>query len=240
MKITPTELAERMAEKTDQQLRDMFVRPANWSSQALDAARAELQKRNIPPVETASQPANDELLRRASRMYSLDEEARLALTAELERRSIGPDEIQSYIDSEAAKTTIKEIPAETSIWSFEGRIGRSTFWIRLLLLSLGGPAVVIFCGTLQQAGEGAAVFSLLILLVGTFLACWIGLAMSVKRWHDMNRSGWHVLLAFTIVGIPFGLIMQGCVKGTAGPNQYGSDPLGAPSMSNSPPPTAIA
>ena len=229
-----------MAEKTDQQLRDMFVRPADWSSQALDAARAELQKRNLPPIEIAPQPATDELLRRASRMYSLDEEARSTLTAELERRSIGPDEIQSYIDAEAAKTTIKEIPAETSIWSFQGRIGRGTFWIRQLSLSLGGSAIVSFCGALQPAGEGAAVFCLLIFLVGTFLMGWIGLAMSVKRWHDLNYSGWLVLLNLTIVGIPFGLIMQGCVKGTAGPNQYGSDPLGAPSMSNSPPPTPIA
>ena len=47
---------------------------------------------------------NEELLSLASRMYSLDERARLLLTEELERRSIGPDEIQSYIDTRRGKT----------------------------------------------------------------------------------------------------------------------------------------
>jgi hypothetical protein len=61
MNITAEELAVRMAEKTVQQLLDMFVRPAEWSPQALDAARAELQKRNVRPVAIASQPANAEL-----------------------------------------------------------------------------------------------------------------------------------------------------------------------------------
>jgi len=136
MNITREELAARMAEKTDQQLRDIFARPADWSSQALDAARAELQKRNIPPIEIASQPATDELLRRASRMYSLDEEARLTLTAELERQSIGPDEIQSYIDSEAAKTTspMEEIPMQTA-----GTKGRTKRLIAAILTLLVGP-----------------------------------------------------------------------------------------------------
>ena len=48
---------------------------------------------------------NEEILNLASRMYSLDEGARSLLTDELERRSIGPDEIQSYVDAEAAKTS---------------------------------------------------------------------------------------------------------------------------------------
>jgi hypothetical protein len=47
---TPQEFAGLMAEKTDQQLRDMFGRRDDWSPQALDAARAELQRRNIRPV----------------------------------------------------------------------------------------------------------------------------------------------------------------------------------------------
>jgi len=45
-----------------------------------------------------------ELLSLASSMYSLDERARSLLTDELERRSIGPDEIQSYIETKDGKT----------------------------------------------------------------------------------------------------------------------------------------
>jgi|ERR1039458_4125847 hypothetical protein len=52
-----------------------------------------------------SAKTNEELLSLASMMYSLDEVPRSLLTDELERRSLGPDEIQSYIDAEAAKTS---------------------------------------------------------------------------------------------------------------------------------------
>jgi TM2 domain-containing membrane protein YozV len=53
---TPQELANLMAQKTDQQLLDMFGRAEDWSPVALDAARAELQKRGIRPVEVAPPP----------------------------------------------------------------------------------------------------------------------------------------------------------------------------------------
>lgn len=39
-----------MAAKTSQQLQDMFANQADWSFEALQAAKAELQKRNIEPV----------------------------------------------------------------------------------------------------------------------------------------------------------------------------------------------
>jgi uncharacterized membrane protein YhaH (DUF805 family) len=54
---------------------------------------------------------------------------------------------------------------------------------------------------------------------------WLALAMQVKRWHDLDNSGWMVLLNLTIIALPIVLIILGCVRGTAGPNKYGSDPL---------------
>jgi hypothetical protein len=57
MKITPQEIASLVAKKTDQELQDMFARPEDWIPLALDAARTELQKRNIRPIEVAAQPA---------------------------------------------------------------------------------------------------------------------------------------------------------------------------------------
>ena len=44
-----------MAEKTEQQLQDMVARPTNWNPNALEAARAELQRRGIQPIEIAPQ-----------------------------------------------------------------------------------------------------------------------------------------------------------------------------------------
>jgi hypothetical protein len=50
-----------------------------------------------------SAKTNEELICLASKMYALDEAARSLLTDELEHRSIGPDEIQSYLDAKTEK-----------------------------------------------------------------------------------------------------------------------------------------
>jgi uncharacterized membrane protein YhaH (DUF805 family) len=52
------------------------------------------------------------------------------------------------------------------------------------------------------------------------------LAVAARRLHDLDRTAWWLLIIFTIVGIIL-LIIWDCIKGTAGPNRYGSDPLAA-------------
>ncbi len=123
---------------------------------------------------------------------------------------------------------VREMPAapataETSVWSFEGRIGRGTFWGTWLVLMLVGLAVGLIVGGLSASGGQA--LALLLYVAWMIVACWLSLAMQVKRWHDMDHSGLMVLWNFTIVAIPVLFIMLGCVPGTDGPNQYGSDPL---------------
>lgn len=45
--MTTLELSQKIAEKTDAELLAMFQSPADWTAEALDAAIAELQKRNV-------------------------------------------------------------------------------------------------------------------------------------------------------------------------------------------------
>lgn len=52
---TQDSLQRQMTEKTDEQLLDMLAQPDDWTSVALDAAKAELQKRAILPEEVAQQ-----------------------------------------------------------------------------------------------------------------------------------------------------------------------------------------
>jgi uncharacterized membrane protein YhaH (DUF805 family) len=55
------------------------------------------------------------------------------------------------------------------------------------------------------------------------------LAVSVRRLHDLDRSGWWILLVFVILIGWIVLIVWNCTKGTPGPNRFGPDPLaGAP------------
>lgn len=51
------------------------------------------------------------------------------------------------------------------------------------------------------------------------------IALQIKRWHDLDRSGWFTLLGFLpIVNLIYGVYVY-CVKGTTGDNQFGKDPL---------------
>jgi uncharacterized membrane protein YhaH (DUF805 family) len=54
-----------------------------------------------------------------------------------------------------------------------------------------------------------------------------GLAVSIRRLHDIDRSGYWVLIAFTVVGILL-LIYWACIRGTKGDNDFGPDPLAMP------------
>ena len=51
-----------------------------------------------------------------------------------------------------------------------------------------------------------------------------GIAVAVRRLHDIDRSGWWFLLAFTVIGILL-LLYWYIQPGTQGMNRYGHDPL---------------
>ena len=72
----------------------------------------------------------------------------------------------------------------------------------------------------------------MLLYVGTLvIGVWLSLAIQVKRWHDLDKPGWVVLLNFTIIALPVVWILLGFVRGSAGPNRYGKDPLESESLS---------
>ena len=53
-----------------------------------------------------------------------------------------------------------------------------------------------------------------------------GLSLSVRRLHDIDRTGWWFLIIFTIIGI-FVLIYWACKKGDEVENRFGANPLGS-------------
>ena len=52
-----------------------------------------------------------------------------------------------------------------------------------------------------------------------------GISVTIRRLHDLDRTGWWLLIALTGIGMIL-LIVWYCMKGTTGPNSYGPDPLG--------------
>ncbi len=100
-----------------------------------------------------------------------------------------------------------------------GRIGRATWW-------LYGVALPIGAGLLMHALLGIArIKAELAEHLVNLLLLWPTLAVSIKRWHDRDRSGWWVLVALVpFVGWLVALVVNGLLPGTPGANRYGPAP----------------
>jgi uncharacterized membrane protein YhaH (DUF805 family) len=118
---------------------------------------------------------------------------------------------------------------KNDLFAYDGRIGRAKWWLLNVAIGVVG-AVIVFLITLLLPTDvsvpaPATYFVALLIYVLAFGA--IGLAISAKRWHDRDKSGWWSLIAFVpVVGGLWTLVECGCLKGTAGPNRFGADPLG--------------
>jgi uncharacterized membrane protein YhaH (DUF805 family) len=107
----------------------------------------------------------------------------------------------------------------SDIWfGFQGRIGRSTYWLKVII-----PIFLIWMVLMVvDVVVGTGVLSLLFLIV----SIWPQIAAAVKRFHDRNKSGWWVLIGFIpVIGLIWLLIDIGILKGTEGENQFGPDPV---------------
>jgi uncharacterized membrane protein YhaH (DUF805 family) len=115
--------------------------------------------------------------------------------------------------------------AGTNYWSFEGRVGRRSFWAIIGSLTLISLLVDLLVLALGGDPHQASLVSVALELPIMVICFWISIATWVKRWHDLNKSGWMVLLNLTILAMPVLPIVLGIVRGTAGANRYGADPL---------------
>ncbi len=124
---------------------------------------------------------------------------------------------------------VKEDPRERGVkyvlFSFDGRIPRRTFWlwsIVTMVVWIGVLGGVVALGEQGGLGEAAA---WILGVPGGILAIWTGLAIRVKRWHDHDKSWvWILIGIIPYIGELIAFIYLGCLRGTDGPNRYGSDP----------------
>lgn len=106
---------------------------------------------------------------------------------------------------------------------FDGRAPRSEYWYFVLftglLTSLSGyldfEYGLTFGEGFSEQGITSGIINLLIILP-TF-------AVGVRRLHDIGKSGWWVLLPFTIIGIF--VIIYWAAQISVDDNEYGKNPL---------------
>lgn len=101
---------------------------------------------------------------------------------------------------------------------FKGRSSRPEFWWFFLFVNVVLIIATVFDGVSPNNSPedigGAYLFSLLILTIPT-------LAVSVRRLHDINRTGWWVLLSIIPLLGFFILLFFNCARGTLGRNRFG-------------------
>ncbi|MBS7256114.1 DUF805 domain-containing protein [Flavobacterium branchiicola] len=111
--------------------------------------------------------------------------------------------------------------------NFKGRARRSEYWYFTLANGIISIAVIIagliIGGILGDVATGG-IIGYGILVLYSFATLIPGLAVVVRRLHDIDKSGWYFLVSL----IPFAggiwLLILLCTEGTYGSNQYGSDP----------------
>jgi uncharacterized membrane protein YhaH (DUF805 family) len=152
---------------------------------------------------------------------------------------------------------------------FSGRSSRAEFWWFFLFFMLGYFALLIVgfavSGSSPAIEPGGNPFSMYARM-GGFLAVlgiyWLALivptiAVTVRRLHDTNRSGWWLaayvvlyiiyigvlttrgaaagagtaifmlIVSLAFLGYAVTLLVFYCLRGTQGPNRFGDDPYGA-------------
>ncbi len=106
--------------------------------------------------------------------------------------------------------------------TFNGRATRSEFWWFYLFSTLmSWTASIVGELTLGMGLELGSTIASTILQIA-FLLPW--LAVASRRMHDIDRSGWWILIMFTGIGIIL-LIYWWAKKGNFGENTFGSPVL---------------
>lgn len=104
---------------------------------------------------------------------------------------------------------------------FDGRANRREYWMfQLFMLIVSVVLMVPMITALVLQSDGLGIASIILFWLATLLPV---IAVTVRRLHDCNQSGWLYLLAF----IPFGglvIFVFTLLPGTPEANPYGPVP----------------
>lgn len=126
-----------------------------------------------------------------------------------------------FKDSSADKEAVfKEL-----FFTSEGRLNRKSYIYRSFFLSI---VLCVVQGVLTFAAETFGTLELLFAVAAFALGVFqlaANIMLGVRRLHDLDKSGWWMLLlCVPLVNLFFALYLL-FFKGTEGPNEYGEDPL---------------
>ena len=111
----------------------------------------------------------------------------------------------------------------SKLYKFQGRSSRKEYIARLLLTII---VFVIAAYTIDYIKNVSllGIFYKISLLFCMIIMFFQYIPLAIRRLHDLNESGWYVLISF----LPFGQLLILWLmfkKGTSGINKYGEEPL---------------
>ena len=113
------------------------------------------------------------------------------------------------------------------IYTTEGRLNRLRFFkyqvVWTIISALGGGILGFIGGFLS--GDPQSVLVTVPTGIWSLVAGIGGIMLSIRRLHDLGKSGWFLLIALIpFVNLIFAFYLW-LMPGTVGWNQYGADPL---------------
>ncbi len=114
------------------------------------------------------------------------------------------------------------------IFTTKGRLNRLAYLKYVIGFSAASFVLNFIVGFIAALLTGSAESTLMYIMSAIVtLPLTIGTIMAaIRRLHDLNRSGWFMLLTLIpIVNFLFGIYIL-FFRGTVGYNKYGADPLG--------------
>src|SRR5262245_22421679 len=118
-----------------------------------------------------------------------------------------------------ADVSIRRVDIRALLFSFEGRIGRWSYWVFLLAYIAIDALLFSIDHSPGMPGEGKEVG--LLSVIFSLLAVYPCLAVCVKRCHDRDRAGWFMLVALIPIVNLWPLIELSFLPGTIGANRFG-------------------
>lgn len=103
---------------------------------------------------------------------------------------------------------------------FEGRARRKEYWMFALFNLIISIVLGIIDGLMASSPESLGVLGLLYSLAVLLPS----LAVSVRRLHDIGRSGWWLLIVLVPLIGAIVLLVFAVTEGTRGSNRFGPDP----------------
>lgn len=113
----------------------------------------------------------------------------------------------------------------TNYANFDGRARRSEYWyftlMNILLIIMLEILMGVFIAMNLAVISYLFIFLLIIAALGLIVP---SLAVTVRRLHDIGKSGWFYCVSFIPLAGPIWLLVMLCTDSQPGSNEYGLNP----------------